>query len=429
MKLTERISRFRKQKNKETTENTVNEIENLYIEKKENGEENPIDDTVEQIIQTVQNNPSPTEVRKLIIELIERKNISDKIVEKTVIELSKKKGIQNSIIVEAIDEAETSISDNSIRNIVEKGDMDIEENLELIQQMQDKEEKQQAKQEQIEQQRTQAKQKLKKLYSKLTEINEREIADEIVSIKEELKPENIDEETNELIQNIIAQKMAEDYYDDSIKGVRMYAMSQAMPTDQMIERDLATSVQERYKEIEEDRGNKKGRFIKREFKKLILNEMGRQIGIEYGKTGTFNIPHSKQLSQMTKDEKKYLLEVIKTHTKKTLTKEDTIDITRQINEANKEMQKKENQIINLIKQIPTEEKSRIIDILTKIMTDKNAIETIEMLMNTGVIQKLGEIPEEKRKKSIEAINSAVTKRPKYKASPNPPKITGATFTR
>ena len=42
-----------------------------------------------------------------------------------------------------------------------------------------------------------------------------------------------------------------------------------------------------------------------------------------------------------------------------------IDISKPINSENTELQKKENEIINLIKQIPIEKKDRIIDILNK----------------------------------------------------------------
>ena len=75
---------------------------------------------------------------------------------------------------------------------------------------------------------------------------------------------------------------------------------------------------------------------------------------------------------MTKDEKKYLIETVKKHTANQLKKEDMIDIYRQINNGDKEiqkidiskpinsenteLQKKENEIINLIKQIPIEKK-------------------------------------------------------------------------
>lgn len=173
----------------------------------------------------------------------------------------------------------------------------------------------------------------------------------------------------------------------------------------------------------------------------MLNELGRQVGIEYDKTGIINIPQSKQLSQMTKDEKKYLIETVKKHTANQLKKEDMIDIYRQINNGDKEiqkidiskpinsenteLQKKENEIINLIKQIPIEKKDRIIDILNKMILDQNKLETIEMLNNTWVLKKLENMPKDKRQKTIGAISNAVNKMPKYKVAKNTPQIKGA----
>ena len=137
MKITDRIKNFINRNNTAlSAENEqvdkrinekANEIEKLYIEKKENGKENPINDTVEKIMQIIQNNRDPVEERKLLTELIERKNISDQLVERTAIEFSKKEDIPNEVIVEAINNAETDIPDNTIRNIVEKGAMNIQD--------------------------------------------------------------------------------------------------------------------------------------------------------------------------------------------------------------------------------------------------------------------------------------------------------------
>ena len=473
MKITDRIKNFINRNNTAlSAENEqvdkrinekANEIEKLYIEKKENGEENPINDTVEKIMQIIQNNRDPVEERKLLTELIERKNISDQLVERTAIEFSKKEDIPNEVIVEAINNAETDIPDNTIRNIVEKGAMNIQDNLDLIQQMHDQEKQKQAeqkqlelqrqeKQRQIEQQRKKAKNKLEKIYAKVKEMKDTELSEQIVGIKDKLTPENINDDIYEVIKNIIAQKIAEDYYDDSKKIAPIYTLSKVIPTGEMIEIDIATLVQKKYDDIVEERINqeneeekkkKKHRFVKREFKKIVLNELGRQVGIEYDKTGIINIPQSKQLSQMTKDEKKYLIETVKKHTANQLKKEDMIDIYRQINNGDKEiqkidiskpinsenaeLQKKENEIINLIKQIPIEKKDRIIDILNKMILDQNKLETIEMLNNTGVLKKLGNMPKDKRQKTIGAISNAVNKMPKYKVAKNTPQIKGARF--
>ena len=254
-----------------------------------------------------------------------------------------------------------------------------------------------------------------------------EIGDRISAIQEQLGSENMNNEINELIQNIIAQRMAEDIYNDARKNPSIYKLSKAMTTGEMIERDLATTVQEKYKEIEEERGHKEGRFNKREFKMLILNEMARQISIEYEKTGLFDIPESKQLSQLKKEEKKYLVDTIQNLVNTKLKKEDILEISRQINEGNKELQKKENQIINLIRQIPIEDKSRIIDVLNKMIVDKNSLDTIEMLDNEGLLNKLTIMPTEKRKETINIVNKAVGKRNKYKVATKTPKARSSKF--
>ena len=455
MKVTERIKKFINRNNPELISGNTkldkkinekaNEIEKLYVTKKENGEENTINDTVEKIIQIIQNNPDTVEGRKILTELIERKNISDKDIGDIAIELSKKDNIQNSIIVEAIDKAEANVPDSTIKNIINKGDMDIQDNLDLIQQMHDQEEQKQAEQEQleirrqekqrkIEQKRKEAKTELEKIYVKIKEIKDTTLASQIEAINRKLEQENINDEINELIKNIVVQRIAEDYFDDNKRMPAIYTLSQIIPTGKMIELDVPTLVQEKYNNIvekriskENEREKKKNRFVKKDFKKLILNELGRQIGIEYKKTGLFNIPQSKKLSQITKEEKKYLIDTIQKHINTKLKKEDILNISKQINEGNKELQKKENQIINLIRQIPIEDKSRIIDILNKLIVDKNSLDTIEMLDNEGLLNKLAVMPTEKRKETINIVNNAVGKRNKYKVATKTPKANSAKF--
>ena len=359
--------------------------------------------------------------------------ITEKIKQKAE-ELKNRKIIEK--LEDRVNKKINNIPDSSIRNIIENRDMNIQDNMDLIQQMQDQEKQKQAEQEQLEiqeqqkrleEKRKKARTELEIIKSNIRKMQDGEIGDKISAIQEQLKPENMNNEINELIQNIIAQRMAEDIYNDARKNPAIYMLSKAMPTGEMIERNLITTVHEKYKEIEEERGKKEGRFNKIEFKKLILNEMGRQISIEYKKTGVFNIPESKQLSQMAKEEKKYLMDTIQKHINKKFKKEDIADITRQINEGNKELQRKENQIISLIRQTPAEEKSRILDILNQIIVDKNNLETIEMINNIGLLNKLKKIPTEKREKTISIVNSAVGKRNKYKVATKTQKVNGATF--
>ena len=77
-------------------------------------------------------------------------------------------------------------------------------------------------------------------------------------------------EINELIQNIIAQRMAEDIYNDARKNPSIYKLSKAMSTGENDRKRFSLTTVRKIKEIEEKRGYKEGRFNQREFTNAIL---------------------------------------------------------------------------------------------------------------------------------------------------------------
>ena len=68
-------------------------------------------------------------------------------------------------------------------------------------------------------------------------------------------------------------------------------------------------------------------------------------------------------------------------------------------------------LIDLIKNIPEEVKSKSIDLLVKIASsNEQELETLSMMEKSGLIDKLNELPEDKRKKTIEIMGSVIDKR-------------------
>ena len=61
------------------------------------------------------------------------------------------------------------------------------------------------------------------------------------------------------------------------------------------------------------------------------------------------------------------------------------------------------------------------------IVDKNRLDTIEMLDNEGLLNKLAIMPTEKRKETINIVNNAVKNRNKYKIATKTPKTNGAKF--
>ena len=416
MKITERIKKFRNRKNKELlADNIADNVADAYQERKESGEKDPMDHTAEEIMQILKTHP---DIEKTILaKILENDNIPDRIFEKVATQISKDKEIPDSIIPAAVNKADTSISIESINNILENGEVNEKARLELIQQVGDTKSKKEG-----------VKSELKRLYKECYIKKDSEVTERIEEITSILKIEDIDEEVQGWIQTVIAKKMADNFYSDTKQGTKIFTFTKIIPIEDMIGKDLATSVEKEYNKIE-DENTKKGRFNKEKFEEQLYTELGKQIGIKYEDIGEFIVPQSENIKKMNEEQKTKFIKSIQTYARKSLTREEIIDIDEQIRGTSNNAQTKESVIINMIRQLPKEGKKEKIAILSEIIQDEKIFKTIMELKESGLLEKLEEIPEEKRKKSIEAINSAVTKRTKYKASPNPPKITGATFTR
>lgn len=397
------IKKFLKRNNPEVISD---EIAQTFNERRENGEKDPLDNTVKDIIKILHEHPDIK--RTILAKLAENEEVPDKLIVKTAIKISESEDIPNSVITAGV----KNISDESINEIIEKGQFDnLTERMDLIKNVGDK----QIIEENI-------KNELKILYKVCKDKKDYEVVERVDKLKELLNDSEVSPDIQNLIRQVVAKKMAENYYSDIKKGTRIFGLSKIMPVEDMIEYDLPSMVEEEYKKIEEDQGNKEGRFDKKGLKKQILIEMGKNIADKYDETGVFIIPQSENMKDIDKEEEEAFIKSIQTYSRKQLSKQEVIDIDEQIRGNSNNIQIKENMLIDLIKNIPEEVKSKSIDLLAKIASsNEQELETLSMMEESGLIDKLNELPEDKRKKTIEIMESAIGKRKNVKAV-KPPKI-------
>ena len=397
------IKKFLKRNNPEVISD---EIAQTFNERRENGEKDPLDNTVKDIIKILHEHPDIK--RTILAKLAENEEVPDKLIVKTAIKISESEDIPNSVITAGV----KNISDESINEIIEKGQFDnLTERMDLIKNVGDK----QIIEENI-------KNELKILYKVCKDKKDYEVVERVDKLIELLNDSEVSPDIQNLIRQVVAKKMAENYYSDIKKGTRIFGLSKIMPVEDMIEYDLPSMVEEEYKKIEEDQGNKEGRFDKKGLKKQILIEMGKNIADKYDETGVFIIPQSENMKDIDKEEEEAFIKSIQTYSRKQLSKQEVIDIDEQIRGNSNNIQIKENMLIDLIKNIPEEVKSKSIDLLAKIASsNEQELETLSMMEESGLIDKLNELPEDKRKKTIEIMESAIGKRKNVKAV-KPPKI-------
>ena len=389
----------------------VNEIAGDYKKRKENGDKDPMDNTVKDIIDILKQDPNEA----ILANIAENDDLPNEIFKKAATAISKDSDLPDSLITKAIDDTDTDIPDYIINKIIEDGKINVNERLKLIRNIEDKDIL-----------KGRIKSELKILYKNCNEKTDIEVTSRIKEIMSLIDTEDIDEEIQGWIQTVIAKKMAENFYSDIKQGTKIFEFIKIIPIEDMIEKGLASIVEDEYNKIEEER-TKKGRFDKEKFEQQLFAELGKQVGIRYEETGVFIVPQSRTLKNMNEDAKTNFIRTIQTYARRQLTRDEIIEIDEQIRGTAINSKIKENTVINVIRNLPKEGKNDKIDLLTAILQDDKMFETIKELEASGLLGKLESMTEENRKKSIGAINNAVGKRTKYKVSTNIPKVNAVSF--
>lgn len=255
------MSILKKSKKKEKILNpkeAVEEIEATYQKKKENGAENPIDDTLEKIMEIIEKNPNPVIVKELLRNLLESKSIPKRVFEKTAAEVSEIEEIPDKIIPEAVELSKNEVPDKVIDNTIKEGNISPNSRLKLIQNIESKN----IKKERI-------KNELKILYRLCKNKTDNEVIDRIASLRDLIKREGIEQDIKELEEEVVSKKMAEDYYDDKLRSVLVSKFTEILSIDEMSEIDLPSMVEKEFNKIEMERGIKKGRYNKEDLKRQI----------------------------------------------------------------------------------------------------------------------------------------------------------------
>lgn len=389
--------KFRKRIGINNPQKVVEGIAKTYTEKKDNGEEHPIDSTVEAIMKIIKENPDPEKVRGLLKAVLEEEKIPNKVFEKAATKISKSDEIPDEIITNVVEKTDTQVPDELINNMIEKGEFGVKERLNLIKNVED---------EKIIKERV--KNEFKILYKSSEEKTDIEVVNRVKDLKKILGNNSEDTEIAYLINKIVAKKMAECYYDDKLKGTRIYTLSQIIPTEKMIEVDLPSKVLQEYQTIEEKEGKKGDRVNTKKLKIQILDEMARTVAYKYKEANVFVIPQSNNMKKLEKEEEDKFINAIQKYIGKEMTKKQRTEIRGQI--KGNTIKAKENQLISEIRKMPEKDKNESMDLLIKLLNNPESLKTMSMLETSGFIDELNIIPEEKRKNMIESIGEVMVER-------------------
>lgn len=370
------------------TTKVVNQIDEVYKRSLEDDEIKDAEQSAAQkVIEYVRKNPeNATEILKGILE---KEEIPNKVFEKTATTISKLDEIPDKIIPKAVADSEVDVPDQIIENIIENGDVNRKEKIELINNLENEE----LKQKQVEEE-------LKQIYENCSDTNESELVHKLEMTKIVQKNSSI----RKLEQAIIAKKMAINY--KRFGGTKISTLARYLSEEEMIEINFPEMVYEEYKKISEK--YEKNKVDKSNLKVQILEEIAKKVANNYQEIGDFVIPQSRNMTQLTKKEEDKFIKAIETYVRKKLRGTDITSIRDQIRGRDANMQLK--QYMEKMRRLPKSQLEIFINNTEELVENNEELTVYKELKDCGIIGNLQKLTDDKRKDYIKVLNDAVQKR-------------------
>ena len=371
------------------TTKVVNQIDEVYKRSLEDDEIKDAEQSAAQkVIEYVRKNPeNATEILKGILE---KEEIPNKVFEKTATTISKLDEIPDKIIPKAVADSEVDVPDQIIENIIENGDVNRKEKIELINNLENEE----LKQKQVEEE-------LKQIYENCSDTNESELVHKLEMTKIVQKNSSI----RKLEQAIIAKKMAINY--KRFGGTKISTLARYLSEEEeMIEINFPEMVYEEYKKISEK--YEKNKVDKSNLKVQILEEIAKKVANNYQEIGDFVIPQSRNMTQLTKKEEDKFIKAIETYVRKKLRGTDITSIRDQIRGRDANMQLK--QYMEKMRRLPKSQLEIFINNTEELVENNEELTVYKELKDSGIIGNLQKLTDDKRKDYIKVLNDAVQKR-------------------
>lgn len=378
------------------TTKVVNQIDEVYKKSLEDDEIKDAEQSAAQkVIEYVRKNPeNATEILKGILE---KKEIPNKVFEKAATEISGIDEIPDKVIPKAVADSEVNVSDKIIENIIENGSVNRPEKIELINNIDDEE----LKQKQVEEE-------LKQIYQNCEKTSELELVDKLETIRIVQKTPSIEK----LEEMIVAKRMALNYRD--FGGTKISTLARYLPVDKMIEVNITEMVYNEYEKIKEE--EEKNKVDKSSLKTQILQEIAKKVANSYQEVGEFVIPQSRNMTQLTRKEEENFIKSIQTYVRKKLRGTDVTNIRDQIRGRDANMQLK--QYIEKMKRLPKAQLEIFINNTGELVENNEELTVYKELKDSGIIENLQKLTDDKRKDYIKVLNDTVQKRVEEKSYNN-----------
>lgn len=389
---------------KESAHDVINELTKSYKKRKEMGLKDPIDTTVDRIMELIYDSKNPNiTAEKMLRAALEEEQMPNRVAEKVSVKISQAEDLKDDVISSAFEKSHVDIPDQVIDKVLEEGEFETDMRLRLMKNVTD---------ESIIESRVL--QEFDELYDEAKNLNDYKISNRLRTIKNIVDSSDSDMQLVPHIERIIAKKIAENLYDDNLRGTLLFAFSQHIPFVKMFADDLPSQVEKEFELLEHIGGKKPDRFDKSLLRKQILDEIGKSVGTKYkeekdsGKR--FIVPRSKMMESLSEEEIKDFLHTISIYSSKDLSKKDTKSIVEQIRGKITNNTTRASLIVAAMDGI--EDKDEGVKKVTELMADPAKLDSIFLMDEVGLLDIFASMSLERRKKAITIIKDTITSRAK-----------------
>lgn len=404
-------------KSTKTPKEKIKEISEDYTGIVQSGDTNPDETIILEIMDFIKNSENPNETAKTMLEaVINSKKLPDTVTQGLSKQIVETQGISNGVVSGAVESSDANVPDDIIQDLLSNPEsFSHPQRLVLIKNVDDPEKF-----------KSNIKSELRKIYVACKNKRDDEVASSLKEILDLVKESSNDIDIISLIVEVIAHKMAENYYDDHKKHTKTFAFSQLLSYEELWENGIDDKVEQEYSKIELERGNKKGRFDKKEFRKMFLSDMGRNIGREITDLSeTIVVPKSKKMADITEDELEKFFKGIENGCGEKLSVNKRRNIVNQIRGKTNDSTKEAiilKSIKEALKLLYGKKYEKYIPPIINEFSNINIMETIIQMEKAGLLKKLALIPSNQRNDVIMAIVKALEG--KSKTPETPPKNDG-----
>lgn len=367
------------------------------------GEEAATKQAVEEAIRKLEKTPGLSEA--VLRELLVRESISNSVPVETIKNIPESE-IPNDTVVEVVEKLSDELPDNKMLEIAEETSLGLRGKQKIVEAVSDPDKKRKKQEELI-------LNELNKIYKEVdASSGEFVILGDITRVLQE-KPKFESRKIDKKVNEILNKKMVLNYM--NFNSIMPRKFSGIKSIEEMFSENFPQIAENEYKKMPRtDREEAKYEFKETKFREDLLKEISKNIAENYKKNGykRLVIPQSETMREISQEEEEKFIREIAQEVERKGGKLDAlseVDAKGQIR-GNVEENKKIEDYVTKIGELPQEIKNEFIEQGKKIITDQDMLNISNYCNKVGLYQSLAELGQEQAEKAIDALLQTIEKR-------------------